>query len=290
MATKLYKGTTPLLSQPSIGGGLMGRAYIGGQLAYGAAPIVWTPESINGITNWWRADMGVTLSGATVTSWVDQIAGKTLTQEGTSTAPDFVASDTTMNNQPAIEFGASGATLDNLSDDANRINPSATDFPFMWSVFSTTDNAVGGYQVPMADKSVDGVAGQEFIIEFNHPSYPNTISIYSHKLDSGVGTTLGNVAVRPDTGWIGIGVDNNDVNNPGYLWVNGTKQTLWSVGSNYWGQVGSGISLNAGNYGPSATLPYKGRLLEFGFGLEEINVESKADFTTYLNTRYGLSL
>jgi hypothetical protein len=39
MATKLYKGTTPLLSQPSIGGGLMGRAYIGGQLAYGAAPI-----------------------------------------------------------------------------------------------------------------------------------------------------------------------------------------------------------------------------------------------------------
>ena len=48
MATKLYKGTTPLLSQPSIGGGLMGRAYIGGQLAYGAAPIGW---SFGGVTD-----------------------------------------------------------------------------------------------------------------------------------------------------------------------------------------------------------------------------------------------
>ena len=37
MATRFYKGNKPLLSQPYIGGGLMGRAYVGGQLAYGEA-------------------------------------------------------------------------------------------------------------------------------------------------------------------------------------------------------------------------------------------------------------
>ena len=38
MATKFYKGRKPLLSQPSIGGGLLGRAYIGGEIAYGTLP------------------------------------------------------------------------------------------------------------------------------------------------------------------------------------------------------------------------------------------------------------
>lgn len=254
--------------------------------------VSWTPESMNGITHWWRADLGVTLSGGTVTQWTDQISGKNLTQEGSSTAPDYVSSDATMNNQPAIEFGNGGATLDNLSDEANRLVPATTDFPFMWAVFSTTDNAVGGYQVPIADKSTDGASGQEFIIEFNHPSANNAISTYSYYLDSnGQSTQLG-TAARPNSGWIGIGVDNNDANNPGYLWVNGTKQTLWSVGSQEWGRkVGApGIALNVGNYGPSGNLPYIGRILEFGFGLEEIDTDSKTEFHSYLNTRYGLSL
>ena len=43
MATKFYKGLTPLLSQPSLGGQLMGRAYIGGQIAYGAEPVIFDP-------------------------------------------------------------------------------------------------------------------------------------------------------------------------------------------------------------------------------------------------------
>ena len=38
MATKFYKGRKPLLSQPSIGGGLLGKAFIGGELVYGVLP------------------------------------------------------------------------------------------------------------------------------------------------------------------------------------------------------------------------------------------------------------
>lgn len=38
MGTKFYFGEKPLLSQPSIGGGLLGRAYIGGNKVYGGDP------------------------------------------------------------------------------------------------------------------------------------------------------------------------------------------------------------------------------------------------------------
>jgi hypothetical protein len=64
MATKLYKGTTPLLSQPSIGGGLMGRAYIGGQLAYGAAPI------------------GAQVVTDSLEQWIDPLVSSTADQSG----------------------------------------------------------------------------------------------------------------------------------------------------------------------------------------------------------------
>jgi hypothetical protein len=55
MSTKFYKGLTPLLSQPSVGNQLLGRAYIGGTLAYGENPIT-DPDAISfinatGITN-----------------------------------------------------------------------------------------------------------------------------------------------------------------------------------------------------------------------------------------------
>ena len=251
----------------------------------------WTPADMNGIQYWWRADLGVTLSGGTVTAWEDQIAGKTLIQEGGSaTAPDYVASDTTMNNQAAIEFGNGGATFDSLTDNANRIFPSGTDFPFMWAVFSTTNNGVGGYQVPLADKGSDGAAGQEFIVEFNHPSAANVISTYSYYLDAAGQSTQLSTAARPDTGWIAIGVDNNDANAPGYLWVNSAKQTQWTVGSYEWGVPRGGIAISVGNYGPSGNLPYIGRILEVGFGLEEIDTDSMTNMNAYLNSRYGLSL
>ena len=250
----------------------------------------WTPEEMNGITHWWRADLGVTLSSGTVTQWTDQIAGKNLTQEGSSTAPDYVSADTTMNSQPAIEFGNDGTTTDSLSDQANRVTIGSTDFPFVWYVFSTADNARGGYQIIGPDAGPDG-ANQELAIEFNHPSYANTISIYSYRIDGNGGITVGNVTSRPDKGWVGFGVDNADSNHPGYIYKNSrTRINAWTFGSYYWGEQGSGIDMVVGNYGPSQTLGYVGRVLEFGFGTEEIDSNSETEFHSYLNTRYGLSL
>lgn len=287
MATKFYFGEKPLLSQPSIGGSKMGRAFIGGTRVYGEIP--WTPESMNGITHWWRADLGVTLSSGTVTQWTDQISGKNLTQEGSSTAPDYVSSDSTMNNQPAIEFGNDGTTTDALSDEANKVTIGASDFPFMWWVFSTADNARGGYQGLGGDAR--NSSGQELFVEFNHPSYANTISVYTYAMDSFGGATQGDLTSRPDKGWVAFAVDNNDSNHPGYLYKNSRSRiTAYTIGSNYWGQVGGGLQMVVGNYGSSQTLGYVGRLLEFGFGTEEMDADSETNFHAYLNTRYGLSL
>lgn len=64
MAIKFYKGLKPLLSQPSIGGGLMGRAYVGGQLAYGTSPGPSLPAVVQDFVFFYSADQG--------SSWTDQ--------------------------------------------------------------------------------------------------------------------------------------------------------------------------------------------------------------------------
>jgi len=54
MAFSFYKGATPLLGQPRYGNGKVGRAYVGGQLAYGAAPAGVEPITDN-LTQWFDA-------------------------------------------------------------------------------------------------------------------------------------------------------------------------------------------------------------------------------------------
>ena len=56
---------------------------------------------------WWRADHGVTTSGTTVTGWTDVINGFQMVTEG-RTNPQLTT-DSTLNNQSAIEFGGNDA-------------------------------------------------------------------------------------------------------------------------------------------------------------------------------------
>lgn len=63
------------------------------------------PTDIAGLKLWLRADLGVTLNGATVSDWADQSGnGYHLTQAAAPSQPTFVASDAGANNQAAIDF------------------------------------------------------------------------------------------------------------------------------------------------------------------------------------------
>jgi hypothetical protein len=68
------------------------------------------PTDLAGCKLWLRADMGVTLSGANVTSWADQSpSGYVMTPP--STAPTKTSSYSPLGNQPAIVFAGGDGLL-----------------------------------------------------------------------------------------------------------------------------------------------------------------------------------
>lgn len=72
--------------------------------AQGGAP-AFTPLSIAGLTSWFRADLGMTLSGADVTTWDDQSAAGILpTLTPLLASPQYVASG--INGNPDLNYTA----------------------------------------------------------------------------------------------------------------------------------------------------------------------------------------
>jgi hypothetical protein len=61
-----------------------------------------TPSSLVGIIEWWRADLGLTVDGDSV-DWVGQHAGSTLTA-ALANAPTVNATDATLNNLQTLSF------------------------------------------------------------------------------------------------------------------------------------------------------------------------------------------
>lgn len=66
-----------------------------------------TPLSILGsaVVAWWRADLGITLNGSTVSAWADQSGNGFHLLQGTSGAqPTYSAASATYNNRPSLTF------------------------------------------------------------------------------------------------------------------------------------------------------------------------------------------
>ena len=71
------------------------------------APIAgWDPSQLPLAQNWWRSDMGITLSIGQVSSWVDQLSGLDLTQATAARQPDYTTSNSSFNGQPTLDFVA----------------------------------------------------------------------------------------------------------------------------------------------------------------------------------------
>ena len=245
---------------------------------YFASGDVWTPADATGIKYWWRADSGVTLSGTDVTAWEDQIAGHTLTPSATS--PKFVASDTSMNNQPAIEFGS----VDTSEVLANTTEVAAGGEGFAWFVISTTTNADGGFQIIGGFKGLLGAAGHEMVIETNNPSYSNSFTTYTYEVGPSGGdeTNTGVSVSAPEKSWVGIGHDNATGQN--YFYRNGTSYLIGVGGDNP-----DTLAFCVGNYGTGGGLEYYGNVLECGWLSREYwTAPDAAQFSAYVSTRYGI--
>ena len=59
----------------------------------------------NGLTAWFKADLGVTQSGGVVTGWTDQTGNNSTTQTTQANQPTYIAND--INGKPAVHFNGS---------------------------------------------------------------------------------------------------------------------------------------------------------------------------------------
>jgi hypothetical protein len=239
----------------------------------------WTPADATDSKYWWRADLGVTLSGTNVTSWVDQIAGHTLTP-GAGTSPKFVANDTTMNNQPAISFGT--VTNNEVLANTTEIAP-GTNGTLFWFVISTTTNANGGFQIVGGGKGLLGAAGWELVAETNTNANANRFSMYSFRVGpaGGVETFTGLNVSATEKSWIGV---SHFLTTNRSFYRNGIQYAVVAGASQP-----TTFAFTAGNYTQGGTLQYRGRILECGW-LNRRYWDSADEvlFNQYLNLRYGI--
>jgi hypothetical protein len=67
---------------------------------------LWNPTQLPLVQNWWRSDLGITLSSGQVSDWVDQISGLSVPQATAARQPDYTTSNSTFNGQPTLDFVA----------------------------------------------------------------------------------------------------------------------------------------------------------------------------------------
>jgi hypothetical protein len=274
----IYKGQIPLLKQPTLGSNNIERIYRGDNVVYG---FNWTPAQATDSRYWWRADLGVTLSGSSVTSWSDQIVGHTLTP-GSGTAPKFLSADTTMNNKPAINFGT--VNTSEILNNTTEISAGSNGTMF-WFVISTNPNNNGGNQVIGGGKGLRGVDGREMVIQTNFPNIAavNTFSTYTFRVGpSGAREIATSTPVsNPEKSWVGI--SNTHVTKVSF-YRNGNEEVV-GIG----GLGPDSFAFTVGNYIQGDNNPYYGRILECGWLTRAYwTPTDEALFTQYVNDRYRI--
>lgn len=98
----------------------------------GGVPPADTPITLLGASciAWWTADAGITLSGDTVTAWVDQVAGYPTTPAG---SPQFEA--TGFNGNPCIEFNGTDNCFESTDAGLLAALPDGAEPGEIWAIF-----------------------------------------------------------------------------------------------------------------------------------------------------------
>jgi hypothetical protein len=262
---------------------MAGIHFIGPNLLSYNPPAAWTPADATNIEYFWRGDSGLTYDGSNnVSSWVDSVNGLELTP-GAGTSPKYVASETSVNNQPVVNFGTVNTSeiLNNTTEQPIAANTSF----FFFFVHSTTTNANGGYQIIGGAKGTLGAGGHEFLIETNHPSYANSYTTYTYNVGNsgGVTTNTGVSISAPEISWVGLGY--NSTSGDVTFYRNGSSTSIVNGSTDP-----DELAMCLGNY-VGGGLPYYGKVAEWGFikGSAYWDGSEGTDFATYVNTRYGIS-
>ena len=114
-----------------------------------------TPAQVPGLVGWWRADLGVTLNGSTVSAWADQSgAGNNVSQGVTGNQPTFNASDAHFNGAPSFTYNGTSSVLT-----AATLSPTLAGLTTIAAVyFASTANTLVMGTPSSASMGIDGGA------------------------------------------------------------------------------------------------------------------------------------
>ena len=103
------------------------------------------PTSLPNLKAWFRADLGITLNGSTVSAWNDQSgtgdSNKNLTQGTAANQPTYVSSDSSYNNMPTVSFDGTNDYLFTGTWSSALAQPST------WYVVGQIDNLAGMWYI-----------------------------------------------------------------------------------------------------------------------------------------------
>lgn len=140
MATRFYKGTKPLLSQPSIGGGKLGRVYVGGQLAYGVEPSRANPIPVDGysfVFDFSNDNNQITFDGTKIASIRDEGDNYDAAQSTSAKRPEW-------NSDGYLDGGTSASdyflNIDDLITPIFTSRPLATNSYTIFTITNESDS------------------------------------------------------------------------------------------------------------------------------------------------------
>jgi len=227
------------------------------------------PSRLPGCMLWLRADLGVTLNGATVSSWADQSGnGVTVTQGTTSKQPTFNAGTAgVLNGLPTLQFAQ--GSLQILSSPVNYTNGGAA------SIFSAVAPVAGSF---FNTRIFETLNSNGYYLGMGNAGGPNWRAIINGTFGTGAGTTAnGNYLVSLNfTGAVGA------------LYQNGTQV----ASDGYTSPPSTSNPYTIGGFlgGSTTTDFWNGHIAEVAFFKRVLTTTEVLAMHRYLGARYKISV
>ena len=225
------------------------------------ATVVFTKDTVAGLTLWFDAEQGVSLSGSEVLTWADQSAtGETLTGGASGARPTLYTG--VQNSRSALYFDGGNDVLSHLSVASSQAQPAT-----IFMVYKPTNWSTGINQnILFNDAYITGkkygttqiaeYAGSEGLIS---GGANNTCALFTSVVN-GVSSTMA---------------------------LNGNSDTSVSLGSsNIWKALTVAQSLTVGL--PSASFPYAGYIMEIMVYNGALSAANQTIVKEYLNSKWAI--
>ena len=250
--------------------------------AYMATQVVppsWTPYDFANITHYWRSDSGITLSGGTVTSWVDVLSSVNAVQFAGSTAPTYNATDASYNNKPTVQFNGTNNALGATATSGYL----STDNMTVLAIHAPVKTGVANGQMFFGDS----IGQMEMQMNSSLPGAADILGTYKFNMGGSNGYVSTGVSYTSgDLIWQGAGIDHSVTTF--YQWVNsGTPVT--STGGQLTSATKDPFHPALGAYGaagPGIGLYYPGKIMEAMFIKGIPSPTEFSDFSTYVTSTY----